>query len=60
MNKYSRIFYENEESIKYLEQTKKFIHKRYTEDEKNRKVTYNTFIRNIPKIVNTVKERQMF
>ena len=59
LNKYSRIYDENEDSIKYLEQTKKFIYKRYSEDENNRKITYNTFIKNIPKIINTVKEEQI-
>ena len=37
LNKYSRIYDENEDSIKYLEQTKKFIYNRYGEDENKRK-----------------------
>ena len=57
LNKYSRIYDENEDSIKYLEQTKKFIYKRYSDDENNRKITYNTFIKNIPKNYKYSKRR---
>ena len=38
-------------------QTKKFIYKRYSEDENNRKITYNTFIKNIPKNYKYSKRR---
>ena len=49
LNKYSQQSSGNKDEIRYLEYTKKYIYNQYIKDNDNRKITYNTFLKYIPK-----------
>ena len=57
LNKYSKETNCFNDKIRYLEYTKKFIYNKYIEDMNNRKISYNTFIKYIPKYYKYTKRK---